>query len=125
MTVAPAVLVDPLRELYCPKPVIPAKAGIHRFHELRTPCVYILSNKPYGTLYIGVTSDLVKRVWQHKNGFVKGFTKRYGVHRLVWCEVHESMASAIGREKALKRWNRAWKIELIEKDNPAWVDLYD
>ena len=92
---------------------------------MKTPCVYILANKPHGTLYIGVTSDLVKRVWQHKNGFVEGFTKRYGTHRLVWHEVHESMESAISREKAIKKWNRAWKIELIEKNNPAWADIYD
>ena len=91
----------------------------------RTPCVYILANKPNGTLYIGVTSNLVQRVWQHKNGFVEGFTRRYHVHRLVWYETHESMDGAISREKAIKRWNRAWKIELIEKNNPLWADLYD
>jgi putative endonuclease len=92
---------------------------------MRTPCVYILANKPHGTLYIGVTSNLVQRVWQHKNDLVEGFTKRYRVHRLVWHEVHESMDSAISREKKLKKWNRAWKIELIETSNPTWVDLYD
>ncbi len=92
---------------------------------MRTPCVYILANKPNGTLYIGVTSNLVQRVWQHKNDFVEGFTKRYSVHRLVWHEVHESMESAISSEKALKKWNRSWKIELIERSNPTWVDLYD
>ena len=92
---------------------------------MRTPCVYILASKPNGTLYIGVTSDLTQRVWQHKNAFVEGFTKRYRVHDLVWCEVHDSMESAISREKALKKWNRAWKIELIEKNNQTWVDLYD
>ena len=92
---------------------------------MRTPCVYILANKPHGTLYIGVTSNLVQRVWQHKNDLVEGFTKRYRVHRLVWHEVHESMDSAISREKKLKKWNRAWKIESIETSNPTWVDLYD
>jgi putative endonuclease len=92
---------------------------------MRTPCVYILANKPHGTLYIGATSNLVQRVWQHKNDLVEGFTKRYRVHRLVWHEVHESMDSAISREKKLKKWNRAWKIELIETSNPTWVDLYD
>jgi putative endonuclease len=92
---------------------------------MRTPCVYILASKPNGTLYIGVTSDLTQRVWQHKNAFVEGFTKRYRVHDLVWYEVHDSMESAISREKALKKWNRAWKIELIEKNNQTWVDLYD
>ena len=92
---------------------------------MRTPCVYILASKPQGVLYIGVTSNLVQRVWQHKNDVVKGFTARYRIHRLVWYEVHETMESAISREKALKKWNRAWKIELIEKDNPLWLDLYD
>ena len=92
---------------------------------MRTPCVYILASKPNGALYIGVTSDLIQRVWQHKNDFVEGFTKRYGVHSLVWNEVHGSMESAITREKALKKWRRAWKIELIEEDNPKWLDLYN
>ena len=92
---------------------------------MKLPCVYILSNNPKGTLYIGVTSNLVQRVWQHKNDLVEGFTKQYGVHRLVWYELHETMESAIAREKALKKWNRAWKIELIEKTNPKWTDLYD
>ena len=90
-----------------------------------TSCVYILANKPGGTLYIGVTSNPIQRIWQHKNDFMAGFTKRYSVHRLVWYEVHESMESAISREKALKKWNRAWKIELIEKGNPTWEELYD
>ncbi len=92
---------------------------------MKSPCVYILASNPYGTLYIGVTSDLVQRVWQHKNDFVDGFTKRYLVHKLVWYEVHETMESAIMREKALKKWNRAWKIELFENSNPNWADLYD
>jgi putative endonuclease len=89
------------------------------------PCVYILASERNGTLYIGVTSDLVKRVWQHKNDFVEGFTKQYGVHRLVWYEVHETMESAIAREKSLKAWKRAWKLEMIEKENPQWIDLYE
>jgi putative endonuclease len=89
------------------------------------PCVYILASTRNGTLYIGVTSDLVKRVWQHKNGFVDGFTKQYGVHTLVWYEVHQTMASAIAREKALKYWKRKWKLRLIEEGNPDWVDLYE
>ena len=92
---------------------------------MKIPCVYILASKPNGTLYIGVTSDLIQRIWQHKSNLVKGFTERYGVHRLVWYEVHESMESAIQREKAIKKWNRAWKIELIEKNNPTWRDLYN
>ena len=90
-----------------------------------TPTTYILASKRQGTLYIGVTSDLAKRVWEHKNNVVDGFTSRYGVHDLVWYEVHDNMESAITREKRLKEWRRQWKIELIEKDNPAWLDLYD
>ena len=70
-------------------------------------------------------SDLVGRVWEHKSDFVEGFASRYRLHRLVWYELHETMESAIAREKALKKWNRAWKIELIEKTNPKWTDLYD
>ena len=91
---------------------------------MMVPCVYILSSKRNGTLYIGVTSDLVQRVWQHKNDFVDGFTKRYGVHNLVWYEVHDTMESAITREKALKKWYRAWKLRLIEESYPSWRDLY-
>ena len=91
----------------------------------KQPAVYILASKRNGTLYIGVTSDLVKRVWQHKNNMVEGFTKRYGVHQLVWYEVHENMESAIEREKRLKEWKRKWKLELIEKSNPNWQDLYN
>ncbi len=91
---------------------------------MKQPCVYILASKRNGTLYIGVTSNLPQRVWQHKNDLVEGFTKRYGVHMLVWLEAHETMESASTREKNLKRWKRDWKIELIEKDNPSWRDLY-
>jgi putative endonuclease len=88
------------------------------------PCVYILSSRRNGTLYVGVTSDLVKRVWEHKNDLVEGFTKRYGVHTLIWYEPHETMISAISREKAIKEWKRRWKLELIERSNPEWRDLY-
>jgi putative endonuclease len=91
----------------------------------RQPAVYILSSKRNGTLYIGVTSELAKRVWQHKNDVVDGFTKRYSVHQLVWYELHETMESAIQREKALKNWKRVWKLELIEDSNPGWQDLYE
>lgn len=91
----------------------------------KQPAVYILANKRNGTLYIGVTSDLLKRIWEHRNDMVEGFTRRYGVHRLVWYEVHESMESAIEREKRLKEWKRKWKLELIERSNPDWRDLYD
>ncbi len=84
----------------------------------------MLASERNGTLYIGVTSDLVKRVYEHKQDLVDGFTKRYGVHRLVWFERHETMESAITREKQLKKWNRAWKLQLIEESNSAWRDLY-
>lgn len=87
--------------------------------------VYILASKPYGTLYIGVTNDLVRRVWEHKNDFVEGFTKKYGVHRLVCYEQCGDAESAITREKQMKKWERRWKLELIEKMNPGWKDLYD
>ncbi len=92
---------------------------------MKTPCVYILASKPNGTLYIGVTANLVQRVWWHRNDFVEGFTKRYRIHSLVWYEVHDTMESAIGREKAMKKWKRMWKVELIEKANSMWLDLYD
>ena len=91
----------------------------------RQPAVYILASKRNGTLYVGVTSDLVKRIWEHKNNMVEGFTKRYMVKQLVWYELHESMESAIMREKRIKNWKRAWKLELIESKNPDWLDLYD
>ena len=90
----------------------------------RQPCVYLMASRRNGTLYVGVTSDLMKRVWEHKSGAVEGFTKRYSVHKLAWYEVHESMESAIAREKAIKAWNRKWKLELIEKANPEWEYLY-
>ena len=92
---------------------------------MKQPCVYILASKRNGTLYVGVTSDLIKRVWEHKQDFVEGFTKKYGVHSLAWYELHVDMLSAIAREKALKEWKRAWKLTLIEKNNPLWRDLYD
>ena len=84
----------------------------------------MLASKRNGTLYVGVTSDPVQRIWQHKNGLMEGFTKRYSVHILVWYEVHETMEGAIMREKAIKEWHRAWKIRLIEESNPTWRDLY-
>jgi putative endonuclease len=86
--------------------------------------VYLLASKPYGTLYVGTTSDLARRVWEHKNELVPGFTKRYQVERLVWFEVHESAAAALHREKPIKELKRDWKINLLERDNPHWVDLY-
>ena len=92
---------------------------------MKQPCVYILASRRNGTLYAGVTSDLIQRVWQHKNDLAAGFTKKYRVHTLVWFELHETMESAIVREKAIKEWHRAWKLALIEAMNPQWRDLYD
>ena len=90
----------------------------------KQPYVYILASKKNGTLYIGVTSNLIQRIWQHKNNEVEGFTKKYNVHTLVYYEQHETMESAITREKQMKKWKRDWKIQLIEKDNPQWEDLW-
>lgn len=90
----------------------------------RIPCVYLLASRPRGTLYIGVTSHLPGRIWQHKREQVEGFTRRYQVHTLVWYEAHGTMESAILREKALKAWKRIWKIRLVEDSNPDWRDLY-
>ncbi|MBW7849468.1 MAG: GIY-YIG nuclease family protein [Rhodospirillales bacterium] len=92
---------------------------------MKQPCVYILASGRHGTLYIGVTSDLIRRVWEHKTAPVDGFTKRYGVNRLVFFEWHETMPDAISREKRMKKWRRDWKVALIERDNPDWHDLYD
>ena len=86
--------------------------------------VYILATKERGTLYVGVTNDLMRRVYEHKEGLAEGFSKRHGVKHLVYFETHESIDAAILQEKRLKRWRRDWKIELIERDNPHWVDLY-
>jgi putative endonuclease len=92
---------------------------------MKQPCVYILASKRNGTLYTGVTSDLVKRIWEHQQDLVPGFTQQHKVHTLVWYEQHGTMESAITREKQLKKWNRAWKIREIEAMNPDWRDLYD
>ena len=91
----------------------------------KQPAVYVLATKRNGTLYIGATSNLRKRVWEHKNDVAEGFTKRYGVHHLVYYELHEDMISAIRREKQMKKWNRAWKLSLIEKHNKDWRDLWE
>ena len=91
----------------------------------KQPVVYILANKRNGTLYVGVTSNLAKRIWEHKNNMVNGFTSRYAIHSLVWYEVHDNIESAIEREKRIKNWKRAWKLDLIEKANPNWLDLYN
>ena len=87
--------------------------------------VYILASQKNGTLYIGVTNDLIKRIYEHKNNLVEGFTKKYSIHLLVYYEIYKNIYDALQREKRLKKWNRAWKIELIEKENPEWIDLYE
>ena len=87
--------------------------------------VYTLASKRNGTLYIGITSGLVQRIWQHKNKMVEGFTQKYNVNKLVYYEVHPNAESAITREKQMKKWRRSWKIRLIEEKNPDWKDLYD
>lgn len=87
--------------------------------------VYLLASRPRGTLYVGVTSNLVQRVWQHREGLADGFTKKYGVKTLVWFDGTESIEAAITREKQIKNWPRAWKVALIEKENPGWRDLYE
>ena len=86
--------------------------------------VYMMSNKPYGTLYVGITNDLVRRVWEHKNGVVEGFTRDHGLKKLVWYEVHEDPMIAISREKLIKKWHRDWKVNRIQEMNPGWEDLY-
>ncbi|HTD29692.1 MAG TPA: GIY-YIG nuclease family protein [Xanthomonadaceae bacterium] len=91
----------------------------------KQPAVYILATKLHGTMYIGATSELIQRTWQHKEHFIDGFTKRYGITRLVWFEMHETMEGAITREKQLKKWKRDWKIHLVEETNPRWDDLYE
>ena len=90
----------------------------------RNPCVYILASSRNGTLYVGVTSNLIARVWQHREHIVEGFTAKYDVTRLVWYEQHATMDSAIGREKRIKKWNREWKLRLIDEANPSWRDLW-
>jgi putative endonuclease len=84
-----------------------------------------MTNRPNGILYLGVTADLIRRVWQHREGLVEGFTKRYGLTRLVYVEPHINISAAIQRERAMKHWPRAWKVRLILRDNPEWVDLYN
>jgi len=93
--------------------------------KLKQYYIYILASKKNGTLYIGMTNDLMRRVFEHKNDIVEGFTKKYQIHDLIYWESTESVQSAIKREKQLKKWNREWKINLIEKENPFWFDLYE
>jgi putative endonuclease len=92
---------------------------------MRGGWVYIMTNRPFGVLYIGVTSNLPRRAWEHREGVVDGFTKKYGLKHLVWAEHHDEILSAIQREKSLKRWPRQWKLELIMSQNPDWEDWYN
>ena len=87
--------------------------------------VYIMTNRPYGTLYVGITNDLVRRAWEHREGMVDGFTKEHGLHRLVWYEAHDTAYDAITREKLIKKWHRDWKVNLIQRLNPDWDDLFE
>ena len=91
---------------------------------MREGWVYMMTNRPNGTLYLGVTSDLPRRAWQHRTGAIDGFTKRYSLETLVWCEQHEDIRAAIQRERTMKHWPRAWKVRLILAANPEWRDLY-
>jgi len=104
--------------------VIPAEAGIQEA-KMKQYYVYILCSERNGTLYTGITSDLLKRVYEHKNNLVEGFTQKYCIHRLVWYETHRSPENAILREKQIKAWKRQWKLRLIEENNPEWNDLYE
>ena len=87
--------------------------------------VYIMTNCPYGTLYVGITNDLVRRAWEHRHGMIEGFTKEHALHRLVWYEVHSTAYDAITRERRIKEWRRDWKVNLIQSLNPAWDDLFE
>ena len=97
--------------------------GIHPKKNMKHGYVYIITNEPYGTLYIGVTSDALRRMFEHKQGLIDGFTKKYGLNMLVHLETFESISDAIAREKQLKNWHRDWKINLINEHNPDWKDL--
>ena len=103
--------------------IIPVKTGIQYNYLVKNYYVYILTSKRNGTLYIGVTNDLNRRIYEHKNGLVEGFTKKYNTKILVYYESTNSIESAITREKQLKKWNREWKLKLIEENNPMWKDL--
>ena len=102
-------------------------AAVFRGHYLemdKYSYVYMLASDPYGTLYVGVTSDLVRRVWEHRTAVMDGFSKRHAVNRLVWYEMHADIMEAIKREKQIKKWRRNWKVNLVQAENPGWRDLY-
>ena len=100
------------------------RSALRTLHSRMAAYVYIMSNKRYGTIYVGVTSDIVRRAWEHREGIYPGFTDRYGLHDLVWYEVHESIIDAIKREHAMKHWPRRWKTALVDAMNPQWEDLF-
>lgn len=104
---------------------MPAQAGIQKVMNEKTSYVYILTNKRNGTLYTGVTSDLCRRMWEHKNGIYEGFSKKYDLKMLVWYEVYNDIKEAILKEKQIKKWERKWKLKIIEEMNPSWNDLYE
>ncbi len=106
-------------------PVLDTGIWCPHAERVKSPCAYIMSNRKDGTLYVGVTSDLVRRVHEHRSGRCDGFTRRYNLARLVYFEQHQEMSQAIQREKNVKHWPRLWKVELIEKENPDWLDLFD
>jgi putative endonuclease len=108
-----------------PRRVIASRLFLSEHQLMRGGWVYIMTNRPNGTLYLGVTSDLARRVWEHREGVIEGFTKRYGLKGLVWYEPHDDIRTAIQREKNMKHWPRAWKVRLILDMNPEWRDLYD
>jgi putative endonuclease len=106
------------------RPVIPAKAGIHRNQMQKQYFVYILTNKKNGTLYVGVSNDIIRRIYEHKNKLVDGFSKQYDLQNLVYYEIYDTAEQAIHREKCIKKWNREWKTKRINEFNPEWKDLY-
>jgi putative endonuclease len=122
-TMGPCLRGEPVEWENVPKIRVPAPAGTHL--PVRTmPFVYLLASKPYGTLYVGSTFELARRVWQLKTRAIPGFTAKYGVDRLVWFETHERLETALVQERQIKKWKRDWKINLIERENPNWADLY-
>ena len=118
--IQPTVSIDP----HSDSVVLPAPLAA-KAKPVKVPTVYILANRPRGVLYVGVTSNLIRRVWQHKTKQDPGFTRRYNVTNLVWYELHSEMRSAIQREKAIKKWRRTWKLILVEEMNPMWRDCWD
>ena len=125
-------MVKPAPEPHAATPILVMRGLVPRIHGLQHEnmregggWVYIMTNRPNGTLYLGVTSDIARRAWQHRESLLDGFTKQYGLTRLVYAERHDEIAAAIQRERTMKHWPRAWKVRLIRKQNPDWDDLYE